>query len=498
MQVKRFRGSSMQEALAAVKKEFGEEAVILKAEALPRSGVFDLLKKDTVEVVAAVDVPDSKWAELPTNKTIQTTGKRTGLAETYVHQSKQQGSGAYHLRSSVGGRPAFSQVLNQKVVEEKRSVSKSKKNNRRQAVPPKKREKLQTQNKKMLSKKKRPISERSKKGAPTKRTVKVGYTSEMRKKIIKPQSSGENSRAFKSEESIESLKTEVKKLRSIVTSMAEQLGPLHELSIREFADMPTPLAREAMALIECGIEKHIARELVERATSSILLENFHQKGIIREKILEEMTKVIKTSGPISCKKGRSKVIALVGPTGVGKTTTLAKLAANSKFVFDKKVSLISADTYRMSAIEHLNTFAGIAHLPISAVYSPSELKASLAAQQDKDLVFIDTAGRSPRDKKHMSELKDFMAYARPDEIHLVLPANIKSMDLLDAVRRFSILPVDHIVISKIDETSTLGSMVNIAVEVDNPISYITNGQMIPDDIELANSRSLADKILRAA
>ena len=158
-------------------------------------------------MVAAVDVPDSKWAELPTNKTIQTTGKRTGLAETYVHQSKQQGSGAYHLRSSVGGRPAFSQVLNQKVVEEKRSVSKSKKNNRRQAVPPKKREKLQTQNKKMLSKKKRPISERSKKGAPTKRTVKVGYTSEMRKKIIKPQSSGENSRAYKSEESNESLKT---------------------------------------------------------------------------------------------------------------------------------------------------------------------------------------------------------------------------------------------------------------------------------------------------
>lgn len=498
MQVKRFRGSSMQEALAVVKKEFGEEAVILKAKALPRSGVFDLLKKDTIEVVAAIDVPDLKWSELSANKRIQTTGQRTALAEKYVRQSKQQRSGAQRLRRSVSGKPAFYHVLNQKIVEEKKSVSKSKKNIKRQAVTPKKKEKHQTQKKEMVANKKRPVSERSKKAAPTQRTAKAGCAPVIRKNIVKPQVYGENSRTFKSEESIQSLKAEVKKLRSIVTSMAEQLGPLNDLSIREFADMPTPLAREAMALIECGIEKHIARELVERATSSILLESFHQKGLIREKILEEITKVIKTSGPISCKKGKSKVIALVGPTGVGKTTTLAKLAANSKFVFDKNVSLISADTYRMSAIEHLNTFAGIAHLPISAVYSPSELKASLAAQQDKDLVFIDTAGRSPRDQKHLGELKEFMTCARPDQIHLVLPANIKSMDLLDTVRRFSILPIDHIVISKIDETSTLGSMVNIAVEVDNPISYITNGQMIPDDIELANSRSLANMILRAA
>ena len=298
-------------------------------------------------------------------------------------------------------------------------------------------------------------------------------------------------------ESIALLREEIRELRSAVKALTGRRD-VDPVSLKDFADMPSSVAQEMMALLECGIEKQIAKTLIEKAAFSVPIDDAHNGDLLRETVIQEMTKMLKTAGPIKCQKGKTKVVALVGPTGVGKTTTLAKLAANSKFAFDKRVSLISADTYRMSAIEHLNTFAGIAHLPLSAVYSPEELKASLSAQQDKDLIFIDTAGRSPKDEKHLLELKRFMVCANPDEIHLVIPANIKNLDLLEVVRRFSVLPVNRIVVSKVDETNTLGTILNIAAEVDTPLSYITNGQTIPDDIELANSQSLARMIMRTA
>ncbi len=272
------------------------------------------------------------------------------------------------------------------------------------------------------------------------------------------------------------LKTEMKELRATLSNIASRIESSDKLSTKEFADMPATLAREYMNLVESGVESHVARELIERASSAHPVDDIYHADLLHGHVRREMMKTIRTSGPIACQKGKPKVVALVGPTGVGKTTTLAKLAANSKFVFEKRVSLISADTYRMSAIEHLNTFAGIAHLPLSAVYSPAELSAALSANKDKDLVFIDTAGRSPRDARHLEELKVFMECAQPDEIHLVIPANMKNADLLDTVRRFSVLPINRIVVSKVDETSTLGTIVNIAAEV----SYIVHHQR-PDD-----------------
>ena len=476
----------MQEALATVKREFGDEAVILKSEVLPRSGVFDLLKKDTVEVVAAVDVPVT-GLNGPTPRKSPHSGY---YAEKFLNQSYQNASGmpaqpqtnslfAQALNTSLSSE---NQPVNQRAVQSPSSsfVSSGKSVNKAVADSNKKTSRMRKSGAKRL------------KNSQTNQQSRISKTSAQLNLIAK------NLDALNQKENIETLKAEIRHLQVTVKAMSDQMAPIHELSIREFADMPTPLAQEMMGLMEIGVEKHVARQLIEKATSSIPLESYHQKQIIRERLVQEMSRMIKTSGPISCRKGRPKVVALVGPTGVGKTTTLAKLAANSKFMFNKKVSLISADTYRMSAIEHLNTFAGIAHLPLSAVYSPEELKASLAAHQDKDLVFIDTAGRSPRDEKHLDELKAFMKSSMPDEIHLVLPANIRNRDILEAVRRFSILPIDHIVISKIDETTAPGCILNVAAETDSPISYVTNGQMIPDDIELANSQQLARMILRAA
>lgn len=482
MQVKRFHAPTMKEALEAVKQELGDEAVILKTGVLPRSGVFDLLKKDVVEVIAAVDVPDSKITDwMPKKPSSATNGY---FAQQFLQQSGQGGHAGTE-RKPVH-QPAFPQILKNNIGEAPampRPDSRANSPRKKTARP---------------NKTKGSSAGAKRKTAPSSLPKSRNSTAPNRPASAKKTSTAQRPVSRASNESITGLKAEVRELRAIVKSMNHHIQNPQKNAMLEFADMPTTVAQEMMGLLESGIERPVARQLVESALTSLPPEDLNHSEVIKARLTQEMAKLIQTSGPISCKKNKSKVIALVGPTGVGKTTTLAKLAANSKFVFNKKVSLISADTYRMAAIEHLNTFAGIAHLPISAVYSPDELRSALAAHQDKDLVFIDTAGRSPRDEKHLQELKKFMKMAQPDEIHLVLPANFKSADLIDTIQRFSILPIDHIVVSKVDETSQLGGLVNIAAESKNPISYITNGQMIPDDIELANPQQLAKMIMKAA
>lgn len=488
MQVKRFRGTSMQEVLEAVKTELGEEAVILKSEKIPRSGLFDLMKKENVEVVAAVDVGSNHQEKnvVQATPSQQPAGVNAARQDRPVHGSKRRG------KAPVVTKPTFSTMLRNRVQDAYQSNSKM----------------MQARSRGKTSSigvpdsiTERPGGKRGSGGHPDVKTAGKsadthGSNEERRMSSVTHAEPAGTETTHSG--TIHQLRKEVDELRTLVKTVTGRMDATGGMLMKDFSECHPLLYREMLALVESGVEMHIARKIIEKAASPISDRELFRVDHLRQSLVEQIEKTIKTAGPIKCKKGKPKVIALVGPTGVGKTTTLAKLAANSKFVFDKKVSLISADTYRMSAIEHLNTFAGIAHLPISAVYSPCELKASLDAQQDKDLIFIDTAGRSPREENHIEELKHFMESAEPDEIHLVLPANTKNQDLLDAVRRFSVLPVSRIVVSKIDETSTPGSILNIAAEVDSPISYITNGQVIPDDIALANSQNLARMIMKVA
>jgi len=453
MKVKRFRAANMTEALQMVKQDLGEEAVILKSEVIERSGFFDMMKKDKIEVVAAVDL----------------TGKDSQIKPT-EKRSKPMSNLSYFRDSDAGSRPQGRSKEQAEPVKPSKEFTKVLSNHMEQ--PNKAYSNMRS------------------------RTANRPQQSRVTSSVVS--SKPESRRNRTADNDIRNMQDELKELRSMIKSVTGKASMLNDLSMREFADMPSAYADQVMNLIEKGVERHIAKTVVERAAAAVPVDSAHDPGALQSSIRKTIGSMIETAGPITCKKGKTKIIALVGPTGVGKTTTLAKLAANSKFVFKKNVALISADTYRMSAIEHLNTFAGIAHLPISAVYSPDELKASLKAQQDKDLIFIDTAGRSPRDKKFLLELKEFMDCAQPDEIHLVVPANITYMDLLETIRRFGVLSINRVIITKTDETVVTGSILNISSEVGNPLSYVTNGQTIPDDIELAKGDKLARLIMERA
>ena len=184
---------------------------------------------------------------------------------------------------------------------------------------------------------------------------------------------------------------------------------------------------------------------------------------------------------------RPTVVVLIGPTGVGKTTTIAKLAANFALFEGKSVGLITIDTYRIAAVEQLKTYAEIINLPIEVVYTVGEFKKALSKLGDKDLILVDTAGRSQKNKHHIKELKQFLAGRNPDETHLVLSANTKLDDLLETAEAFQAVSYNRLIITKLDETNELDNIIEFLNKINIPISYVTTGQSVPEDIEVAVS-----------
>lgn len=189
--------------------------------------------------------------------------------------------------------------------------------------------------------------------------------------------------------------------------------------------------------------------------------------------------------------GGSLKVALVGPTGAGKTTTAAKLALHPRGFGEQRVGLLTLDTYRVGALEQLSTLAEIAGLPLEVVYHPSEMEPALRRLAHCDVVLIDTPGRSPRSGNLTGELMELLAAAAPDEVHLVLPATVR-LDVAEAARRdFDRLGLTHLLLSKLDEVPEERGLAELAEVVGLPARWVTDGQEVPTDLRGAGGRILA-------
>lgn len=284
------------------------------------------------------------------------------------------------------------------------------------------------------------------------------------------------------------LRTEVEDMNDTLKAIAEHL------KYTKMPALPQHLQHAYITLVRNDVDEQLAADLVQSIYSKLDESQLNNRQTIEKSIIGELMRIWKTVQPAKDKSKRTRIIALVGPTGVGKTTTIAKLAAIGKLVNRLDVGLISADTYRIGAIEQLRTFASIADIPMEVVYKPSEVNAAIRKFRNKDIIFVDTVGRSQRMKRELSELKRFVQAVEPDEIHLVISSSTNERTMADVVDRFAVLKPNRIIISKLDEASALGSMLNVVLHAHLPVSFVTTGQAVPDDIQVADSDRLARMI----
>lgn len=250
-------------------------------------------------------------------------------------------------------------------------------------------------------------------------------------------------------------------------------------------------------LKEQGVEEKIAAKVVKATLQQNSMVPIEQ---IQEGFFNNLLKPIKNRNkPIlhnKVKFGRPKVYAMVGPTGVGKTTTIAKLAAMYALTEGKKVAFVTVDTYRIAAVEQLKTIGDIMSVPVSIVYSLNQLESCLNEMSDKDIIFIDTAGRNHKNALQIEELRKYLEIAKPDEVFLALSCTSKYEDMKNILDVYKDLDITRLVFTKLDETSYYGSIYNIVCKTKHPLAYFTTGQSIPDDIETADPVKLVHLLMK--
>jgi len=265
--------------------------------------------------------------------------------------------------------------------------------------------------------------------------------------------------------------------------------------LNELGDLKDPRGEKLFLekLFKILNENDFSRDFIEQLRAKfegeLTVKEVDDPEILEEKLKGYLGGLIEVSGPIEVGKGRPTIVVLVGPTGVGKTTTIAKLAASYGVIEKRKVELITIDSYRIAAIEQLGKYAELMQLPLAVVNSREEFKTAVMNSK-AELVFVDTAGRSQKNNMGLAEIRNILDGVSANlDVHLVMSATTKYRDAIDILTRFNQLMYNKLIITKLDETNTIGPLLSV-LKPDKKISYITTGQSVPDDIELADKEKL--------
>jgi len=434
MKIKKFVGGSMSECLLKVKRELGEDAVILDSRKIPRGGPFSFMLTDLIEVVASTD------ADPP---------RRTGFDRPFGGA----GFGGTGRKLSPG----------------------------LDAVP---------------------LIRRGGQGTSGRDTTPKGQ----RKGLAGEGSSAGDTIPLR-RDGVGA--AEFALMSDELHGLKETLGQITDhLKFRQLPSLPQELEVLHRGLLENGVEDRVAAGLTQEMALRLSGGEFEDRALLQRVLHEGIGRIVKAAPLVGMDasgaakgqgskgrgaKGRPRVMALVGPTGVGKTTTLAKMATNAALLGRMRVGLVSADTYRIAAVEQLKTFAAIAKLGMEAVYRPSDMGHAIERMAGCDVVLIDTAGRSPNDGAQLQDLSSFLEYAGADEVHLVLAMGTRLEDQLDIIEKFSLVKPSRLIFTKLDETTSWGAVLNVCAGMGRgaqgqtgmsilPISLLTWGQDVPDDI----------------
>jgi flagellar biosynthesis protein FlhF len=235
-------------------------------------------------------------------------------------------------------------------------------------------------------------------------------------------------------------------------------------------------------LIDNGLDKKMASKILQKALEK---NPQHSDDYNKEPVMNLMKKVLPCKGEIDLNGDGPKMVAFVGPTGVGKTTTIAKIAAEYALRRGQKVALVSLDTYRLGAVDQLRIYGEIMEVPFEVAGGKEDLRRIVASHSDKDLILIDTTGRSHQDKDYSEQLKEIFDEVGGVEIHLVLSVTAQEKLFNATYRQFFPIGLDRVLFTKLDEGLSFGSLFSFSVRNRLPISYFTSGQRVPEDLEVA-------------
>jgi flagellar biosynthesis protein FlhF len=480
MNLKTYRAPSMAQALSEVKKDLGKDAVILHTRAYKVGSVLGIGGKQVVEITAA-DQMSARGPRIREQKPPQPTQPQRPDPAEFIAEAftKVEAPAAVGETPTVNVRP----VKIEDLAPRPRPAAPKAETNRNDEVPP-------------------PPPESSNVGAalleqvypPPPNPAKVNISRLTTKVPFAPVS---DSALLELQVELASIKRLVGQVLSCTRTTAASVSPMTGMgNINGVSD---PLFNLYLRLQDGQVSPAIAEELVGKVRDELTPDELGDPEIVRQSMLRQIAAMMPVVGSVSragrSETGRPLTIALVGPTGVGKTTTIAKLAAAYKLRQGKKVGLITSDTYRIAAVDQLRTYANIIGLPLKVVMTPREMAAACSAFADCDAVLIDTAGRSQHDAGRLEELSAFIEACSPDETHLVLSATGSEAVLDRAVKKFDVLRPSRVIFSKLDEAVNFGVLLNILRGSRLRVSYLTTGQEVPDQIELAQADRLARLVL---
>ncbi len=454
MLVKKFEAENMAAALKQVKATLGSEALILSTRTIGKKGL-GVLGKQIIEVTAAIESPAMKsgFRQAVPNREVQPATVGTKPA-TYRQHSQR-------VETLEDERVSLSQAATSQKIEVK--------NNPLEDEVKQLRSQLEAQNINHLQTEINQLKELMAQLTRTQVQGKVGFTATPEVAPI----------------------LENNKPLAPFTPPAQSAIPIAQLKTSADQSLEDLLEQ----LVERGIDRESAATIARFAAPQMNERQRREPEQCRDFLTKTIAGLVQTTGPLWSQGQPQKRISLIGATGVGKTTTIAKLAAEAITQSGARVALITIDTYRIAAVEQLKVYGEIMGIPVDVVMSPEQLQEAFRRHQDKDLILIDTAGRSPRDQGQIDELNQYLGTGSKVENCLVLAATTSEHLQQKTIDRFRTLPLSRLIFTKLDETDNCGTLINVPLRSNLPLAYLTNGQQVPEDLLRAEPKVVAELVM---
>ncbi len=284
------------------------------------------------------------------------------------------------------------------------------------------------------------------------------------------------------------LAAQIESLKGLVTDISNRIRTVPK-------EDSTPLPADVQGLydemVDRDVNDGIAKEIAMLTHGASQKQPVEMKAVAQQLIIDRLGEPV----PIKLKKYAQTVLLFAGPTGAGKTTTLVKLAGRLALDQNMSIGLVNMDTYRVGAMEHMRIYAEIMDIPMRTAYNVGDLKEAVEEMTDRDVILIDTAGRSVTDPSYRKELEEYIATAHVDEVYLVISIVTGSKVCREIIHHYAFIPNYKLIVTKLDEVGVWGNILNIADYAKKPLSYITIGQNVPDDISQVDPAMLAENIV---